>query len=117
MRRSRMERNEIVNKLREYVREGKLLSKAQNGAYYHGFDRSINKGVLFATRLKSIVATTIEASDWFNDLIASDRIMESTVVKCVHREITSDHLIQKACMRGEMIKFDEFGKGCVLYIE
>ena len=112
-----MERNEIVSKLREYIQGGALLSKAQNGAYYHGFDRAINKGELFATRLKSIVATSIEVSEWFNDLIASDRIMESTVVKCVHRDLPTDHAIQKACMRGEMIKFDEFGKGCVLYIE
>lgn len=117
MKKTNMERNEIVSKLREYIQGGALLSKAQNGAYYHGFDRAINKGELFATRFKSIVATSLEASDWFNDLIANDRIMESTVVKCVHREITSDHAIQKACMRGEMIKFDEFGKGCILYIE
>ena len=117
MKKINMERNEIVSKLREYIQGGALLSKAQNGAYYHGFDRAINKRELFATRFKSIVATSLEASDWFNDLIASDRIMESTVVKCVHREITSDHAIQKACMRGEMIKFDEFGKGCILYIE
>lgn len=112
-----MERVEIVNQLREFVQQGRLLSKARNGAYYHGFDRAINRKELFATRLKSIVATDIEASDWLNGLIKSDRIMESTVVKSVHREITSDHLIHKACMRGEMIKFDEFGKGCVLYIE
>ena len=117
MEKTNMERNEIVSKLREYIQGGALLSKAQNGAYYHGFDRAINKRELFATRFKSIVATSLEASDWFNNLIASDRIMESTVVKCVHREITSDHAIQKACMRGEMIKFDEFGKGCILYIE
>ena len=95
-----------------------MLSKAQNGgAYYHGFDRAINKGELFATRLKSIVATSIEASDWFNDLIASDRIMESQVVSAYIVIYLPTTPIQKACMRGEMIKFDEFGKGCVLYIE
>jgi len=43
--------------------------------------------------------------------------MESQVVSCVHRALTNDYAIQKACMRGEMLKFDEFGKGCVLYIE
>lgn len=112
-----MERLEIVNQLREYIKEGKLLSKARNGAYYHGFDRAINRKELFATRLKSVVATELEASDWLNALIKEDRIMESTVVKCVDRSITSDHLIKKACMRGDMVKFDEFGKGCVLYIK
>lgn len=111
-----MDRLEIVNQLREYVKQGKLLSKARNGAYYHGFDRAINKKELFATRLKSVVATEIEASDWLNSLIKADRIMESTVVKSVNRELTSDHLIKKACMRGDMVKFDDFGKGCVLYI-
>ena len=39
-----MERNEIVSKLREYIQGGALLSKAQNGAYYHGFDRAIKIG-------------------------------------------------------------------------
>lgn len=112
-----MDRHEIVKQLREYVSQGVLLSKAQNGAYYHGFDRSINRGELFATRLKSVVSKTLEASEWLNALIKDDIVMESVVVKCVHRELTSDHLIQKACMRGEMIKFDEFGKGCVLYIK
>jgi hypothetical protein len=112
-----MERFEIVKQLREYIQQGRLLSKAQNGAYYHGFDRMINRKELFATRLRSIVATDIDASDWFNELIKSDRIMDSSVVKSIHRDITSDHLINKACMRGEMIKFDEFGKGCILYIK
>ena len=112
-----MDRNEIVSKLREYIQGGALLSKAQNGAYYHGFDRKVHKGELFRTRYRSIVATNLETSEWFNGLIASDRIMESQVVSCVHRDLTNDYAIQKACMRGEMIKFDEFGKGCVLYIE
>ena len=89
-----MDRIEIVSKLREYIQGGALLSKAQNGAYYHGFERAINKGELFSTRLKSIVETSLDASDWFNDLIASDRIMESTVVKCVHRDLPTDNAIQ-----------------------
>ena len=112
-----MERQEIVNQLREYVTQGVLLSKAQNGAYYHGFDRGIHRGELFATLLRSVVSTTIEASDWINKMIEDKRVMESTAVKCKHRELNNDHLIQKACMRGDMVKFDEFGKGCVLYIE
>lgn len=112
-----MERAEIMNKLREYVSQGALFSKAQNGTNYHSFDRGIHKGELFATLLRSVVATNIEASEWLNTMIENKRIMESNAVKCKHRELSSDHLIQKACMRGEMIKFDEFGKGCILYIE
>jgi hypothetical protein len=112
-----MDRIEIVEKLREYIANDKLFSKAQKGSYYHGFDRAAHKGELFYTRFENVMATDLEASDWFNALVASDRIMKSTVVKCKHRELTNDHLIQKACMRGDMIKFDEFGKGCVLYIE
>lgn len=112
-----MDKVEIVDKLREYIQGGVLLSKAQNGAYYHGFDRKAHKGELFYTEFDSILAIDLETSEKFNSLFWNHRIMKSGNVKCKHRELTNDHLIQKACMRGEMIKFDEFGKGCVLYIE
>lgn len=112
-----MDRQEIVSKLRELIKDGKLLSKAQNGGYYHGFDRKARKGELFRTRYSSIMAIDLETSLWINNLIKTDRIMESQVVSCVHLDLTNDYAIQKACMRGEMIKFDEFGKGCILYIE
>lgn len=112
-----MDRNEIVDKLREYIKDGKLLSKAQNGAYYHGFDRGIDKRELFATPYDSVVATDSEVANWFLSLIDTKRVMNKQMVRCVHRDLTSKYLIEKACMRGELIKFNEFGKGCVLYIE
>ena len=112
-----MSKEEIVAQIREWLAEGKIICKAQNGAYYHGYDRKVHKGELFRTRYRSIVTTDLETCEWLNELIRTDRVMESQVVSCVHRDLTNDYAIQKACMRGEMIKFDEFGKGCVLYIE
>lgn len=112
-----MDKQEIVSKLRELIKDGKLLSKAQNGGYYHGFDRKARKRELFRTRYRSLMVTDLETREWFNNLIKTDRIMESQVVSCVHLDLADDYSIQKACMRGEMIKFDDFGKGCILYIE
>lgn len=111
-----MSREEIVRQLRAYFKEGKLICKARD-KYYHGYDRQVHIGKLFRTRHRSIVATDLETSEWLNELIRTDRIMESQVVSCVHRDLTNDYAIQKACMCDDLIKFDDCGRGCVLYID
>jgi hypothetical protein len=112
-----MTKFEIVEKLREYIQSGELISKSRNGADYHGFDKAVHNKELFRTLYANILASSLEVSNWFNDLIKNDRVMKSEAVGCKHRELTSDYLISKVCMRGEIIKFDDFGQGCIVYIE
>ena len=112
-----MTKFEIVEKLREYIQSGELISKSRNGADYHGFDKAAHKKEIFYTLYESVMARSLEVSNWLNDLIKNDRVMKSAAAKCKHRELSSDHLLSKACMRGEIIKFDDFGQGCIVYIE
>ena len=112
-----MGKYEIAGQLREYVKEGKLLSKKMTGkTTYHAVDRAIQKGVYFVTPYRSVVATDKDTREWFNGMVNEGRIMDFLQVQ-MRKELLTNHDVHKACMRGEMIKFDDFGKGCVLYID
>lgn len=112
-----MNRVEIASKLREYIQGGKLLSKPMTGkTSYHAIDRKVQKGEYLVTPYRSVVATDSEARDWFNGLVNEGRIMDFLQVQ-MRKEMLTNYEVNKACMRGEMIKFDNFGKSCVLYID
>ena len=111
-----MNRVEIVEKLRELIAEGKLQCKAKLGKAYHSIDRGVQKGVFFVTPYRALVASDKEAQIWFNKLVDEGRIMDFLQVQ-MRKDILTNYDANKACMRGEMIKFDDFGRGCVLFID
>lgn len=112
----RMNRESIICRLRELISNGKLQSKTMLGKSYHMIDRQVQKGVYFVTPYRTVIATDKVAQEWFNGLVNDGRIMDFLQVQ-MRKNILTNYNVNKACMRGEMIKFDEFGKGCVLYIE
>lgn len=112
-----MKREEIVSKLRDLLTQGKLLSKQMTGkCNYHAIDKAVQKGLYFVTPYRSLVATDIETQSWFNDMVEQGRIMDFLQVQ-MRKSLLTNYDVNKACMKGEMIKFDEFGKGCILYID
>ena len=111
-----MRKEEIAGQLREYIKEGKLLSKAKSGITYHEFDRRVQKGEYFVTPYRSVVASDKHTQEWFNGMVNEGRVMDFLQVQ-MRKALLTNHDVNKACMRGDMIKFDDFGKGCVLYID
>lgn len=112
-----MNRVDIVEKLRELITNGNLQSKAMLGSCsYHSIDKQVQKGTLLVTPYRSIVARDKETQEWFNSMIESGRIMDFLQVQ-MRKELLTNYDVNKACMRGDMIKFDDFGKGCILYID
>lgn len=112
-----MDKIEIASKLRECIEKGKLLSKQMTGkSTYHAIDRAIQKGKYLVTPYRSLVALDEETQTWFNQLVNDGQIMDFLQVQ-LRKNLLTNYDVNKACMRGEMIKFDDFGKGCVLYID
>ena len=111
-----MNRIEVVEKLRCLIADGKLQSKTMLGKSYHSIDRGIKKEVLFVTPYRAVVATDKTTQKWFNDMVNEGRIMDFLQVQ-MRKNILTNYDANKACMRNELLKFDDFGKGCVLYID
>lgn len=115
-----MTRFEIRDQLRQYISEGKLLTKAnlraEQGKCYATINRAIAKGEYLVTCYEEVIATDSEARLWLNNLVDNKRIMTFLQVQNKMGYVTK-YEVEKACQEGDLIRFYDFGKAIPLYID
>lgn len=115
-----MTRFEIRDQLRQYIADGKLLTKAnlraEQGMAYATINRAVANREYFVTYYEEIVATDSDARLWLNNLIDEKRIMTFLQVQNYKGYVTK-YEVEKACQEGILMRFYDFGKAIPLYID
>lgn len=111
-----MNRNEIAFLLRQFIAEGKMVSKASMGIPYSAINKMIAEEKLFPSSYSSIVFTNEAARDRFEGLVAQKRILDGVAMR-VSKKLLTLYSINIACANGDMLRFPDLGNSAVLYID
>lgn len=108
-------RDEIVNAVKIWIAEGKLISKVSLGIPYHEIDKKVAEGTYFATSAQGILCTDAETRKEFEELWDKKRIMDGLRIGVVLGYVTQ-YGISKACAEGKVARVDLDGKKSILYV-
>ncbi len=104
-----MTKQEIAQQLKQWIDDGKIMSKKQTGKTYAEVARRIKKGFYFVTRVKSIITTDEETQEAFNAMHERKELFWFFVLQLEYEQYKTLYSANMAAANGEFLRFNGFG--------
>lgn len=108
-------REEIVDTLKIWIAEGRLISKVGLGIPYHEIERQVADGKYLATSAQGILCTDAKVKETFEEFWDQKRVMDGIRLGAVMGYVTV-YSVTKAIAEGRIERVDLDGKKSILYV-
>lgn len=107
---------DIERMLRNWVLDGRMVSKTSMGCNYGEINRKYATSELLVTDIDGIDVTDKIAQQALIELHKKQRVMTKREVM-LNKGYTTEYQIKQSVKKGELLKFDLLGRSAILYIE
>lgn len=105
----------VLEAVQEWIDRGHLVTRSEQGIRSQ-IAKKVKTGELFPTSYAGIMATNEKVRDAFEHYVNTNRIMDVNKV-AVRKGLYTEHSINKACEKGELVRVAAFSNTLTLYVD
>lgn len=108
-------RDLVVEAVQAWIDSGYLVPRSEQGIRSQ-IAKKVKSGELFPTSYAGIMATNEKVRDAFEHYVDTNRIMDANKV-AVRKGLYTEHAVNKACEKGELVRVAAFSSTLTLYVD